>query len=99
MTRTAGQLTALLGNEVQMTFSTMPPAMPLVQAGRWYRSWSWRPKRRPGIADTLQQVLEKRPTFGYEGRFGTKTGPWTTDMFIEAVYTGLKNGPVKMARQ
>ena len=39
---------------------------------------------------TLQQVLEKRPTFGYEGRFGTKTGPWTTDMFITAVYRSLK---------
>jgi glyoxylase-like metal-dependent hydrolase (beta-lactamase superfamily II) len=39
---------------------------------------------------TLQQVLEKRPTFGYEGRFGAKTGPWTTDMFITAVYRSLK---------
>jgi glyoxylase-like metal-dependent hydrolase (beta-lactamase superfamily II) len=42
---------------------------------------------------TLQQVLEKRPTFGYEGRFGTKTGPWTTDMFITAVYRSLKEHP------
>jgi len=42
---------------------------------------------------TLPQVLEKRPTFGYEGRFGTKTGPWTTDMFITAVYRSLKEHP------
>jgi len=39
---------------------------------------------------TLQQVLEKRPTFGYEGRFGMKAGPWTTEMFITAVYRSLK---------
>ena len=42
---------------------------------------------------TLQQVLEKRPTFGYEGRFGAKSGPWTTDMFITAVYRSLKEPP------
>ena len=40
---------------------------------------------------TLQQVIEKRPTFGYEGRFGSDTG-WTTEMFIEAVYRSLKEG-------
>ncbi|HEY9182287.1 MAG TPA: hypothetical protein VIQ99_03745 [Gammaproteobacteria bacterium] len=39
---------------------------------------------------TLEQVLEKRPTFGYEARFGKDTGPWTTEMFIEAVYLSLK---------
>ena len=38
---------------------------------------------------TLQQVLKERPTFGYEGRFGSDTGPWTTEMFIEAVYRSL----------
>ena len=40
---------------------------------------------------TLEQVIEKRPTFGYEGRFGKDTGPWTTAMFIEAVYRSLKD--------
>jgi cyclase len=40
---------------------------------------------------TLEQVLEQRPTFGYEARFGSKTGTWTTDMFIEAVYRSLKD--------
>jgi glyoxylase-like metal-dependent hydrolase (beta-lactamase superfamily II) len=39
---------------------------------------------------TLEQVIERRPTFGYEGRFGSKDGPWTTEMFIEAVYRSLK---------
>jgi len=41
---------------------------------------------------TLAQVIEKRPTFGYEARFGKDTGPWTTEMFIEAVYRSLKEG-------
>lgn len=39
---------------------------------------------------TLEQVIARRPTFGYEGRFGKDTGPWTTRMFIEAVYRSLK---------
>lgn len=39
---------------------------------------------------TLQQVIQARPTYGYEGRFGSDTGPWTTTMFIEAVYRSLK---------
>lgn len=39
---------------------------------------------------TLEQVIERRPTFGYEGRFGKDTGSWTTRMFIEAVYRSLK---------
>jgi glyoxylase-like metal-dependent hydrolase (beta-lactamase superfamily II) len=41
---------------------------------------------------TLQQVIAERPTFGYEGRFGSKDGAWTTEMFIEAVYRSLKEG-------
>jgi cyclase len=40
---------------------------------------------------TLEQVIERRPTFGYEARFGSTTGPWTTQMFIEAVYRSLKD--------
>jgi glyoxylase-like metal-dependent hydrolase (beta-lactamase superfamily II) len=41
---------------------------------------------------TLEQVLRERPTFGYEGRFGSETGPWTTEMFITAVYRSLEEG-------
>jgi cyclase len=39
---------------------------------------------------SIEQVVAARPTFGYEGRFGSDTGPWTTKMFIEAVYKSLK---------
>jgi len=38
---------------------------------------------------TLEQVKAARPTLDYDGRYGAKTGPWTTDMFIEAVYRNL----------
>ena len=38
---------------------------------------------------TLQQVRAARPTLGYDPRFGATTGPWTTDMFVEAVYNSL----------
>jgi len=41
---------------------------------------------------TLEQVIAERPTFGYEGRFGSDTGSWTTEMFIEAVYRSLAEG-------
>jgi cyclase len=41
---------------------------------------------------SMEQVVAARPTFGYEGRFGSETGPWTTKMFIEAVYRSLKEG-------
>jgi glyoxylase-like metal-dependent hydrolase (beta-lactamase superfamily II) len=39
---------------------------------------------------TLQQVKDANPTRGYRGRFGKDTGPWTTDMFVEAIFNGLK---------
>jgi len=38
---------------------------------------------------TLEQVKAARPTLDYDGRYGAKTGFWTTDMFIEAVYRNL----------
>jgi hypothetical protein len=38
---------------------------------------------------TLQQVKAADPTKGYRGRYGSNSGPWTTDMFVEAVYNGL----------
>jgi cyclase len=38
---------------------------------------------------TLAQVKAAKPTADYEPRYGATTGPWTTDMFIEAVYTSL----------
>ncbi len=38
---------------------------------------------------TLEQIKAANPTDGYRKRYGTDSGPWTTDMFVEAVYTGL----------
>jgi cyclase len=38
---------------------------------------------------TLEQVKAAKPTVDYDGRYGATTGPWTTDMFIEAVYKTL----------
>jgi cyclase len=38
---------------------------------------------------TLEQVKAARPTLDYDGRYGAKSGPWTTDMFVEAVYRNL----------
>ncbi|SRR5579885_241805 len=38
---------------------------------------------------TLEQVKAARPTLDYDGIYGATKGPWTTDMFIEAVYKSL----------
>jgi cyclase len=39
---------------------------------------------------TLDQVKAARVTADYDTRYGANTGPWTTDMFVEAVYTSLR---------
>ncbi len=38
---------------------------------------------------TLEQVKEANPTKGYNARYGSEKGPWTTEMFVTAVYNGL----------
>jgi cyclase len=38
---------------------------------------------------TLEQVKAARPTSDYDPLYGATTGPWTTDMFVEAVYKSL----------
>jgi glyoxylase-like metal-dependent hydrolase (beta-lactamase superfamily II) len=38
---------------------------------------------------TLAQVKAARPARGYAGQYGADSGPWTTDMFVEAVYRSL----------
>jgi len=38
---------------------------------------------------TLDQVKAANPTAGYRGRYGTDTGAWTTDMFVEAIFKTL----------
>jgi hypothetical protein len=40
---------------------------------------------------TLDQVKAAKLTLDYDGLFGATTGPWTTDMFVEAVYRELSN--------
>lgn len=42
---------------------------------------------------TLEQVKAARPTRDYDPIYGRTTGPWTTDMFIEAAYKSLTNKP------
>ena len=38
---------------------------------------------------TLAQIKAARPTRDYDARYGKTTGPWTTDMFVEAAYASL----------
>lgn len=38
---------------------------------------------------TLAQIKAEKPTLDYDPRFGHTTGPWTTDMFVEAAYRSL----------
>jgi len=39
---------------------------------------------------TLDQVKAAGPTSGYNARFGSTNGVWTTTMFVEAVYESLR---------
>jgi hypothetical protein len=39
---------------------------------------------------TVAQVKAARVTADYDTRLGATSGPWTTDMFVEAVYTSLQ---------
>ena len=38
---------------------------------------------------TLEQIKTAAPAKAYARRYGSTSGPWTTDMFVEAVYTSL----------
>jgi cyclase len=44
---------------------------------------------------TLAQVKAADPAKGFKNRYGADTGPWTTDMFVEAVFEGLTARTVK----
>jgi hypothetical protein len=35
-------------------------------------------------------VVAARPTLDFDGRYGATTGPWTTEMFVKAVYQSLQ---------
>jgi hypothetical protein len=39
---------------------------------------------------TLEQVKAARPTMDFDRRYGSTTGSWTTEMFVEAVYRSLQ---------
>ena len=39
---------------------------------------------------TLDQIQKANPTQGYRKRYGADSGPWTTAMFVEAVYKSLR---------
>jgi len=39
---------------------------------------------------TIQQVKAANPTLDYDPRYGSKTGAWTTDMFVDAVFRTLQ---------
>jgi glyoxylase-like metal-dependent hydrolase (beta-lactamase superfamily II) len=47
---------------------------------------------------TLEQVLAARPTLDWEPRYGATSGPWTTRMFVEAVYRSLAANTRKAGR-
>jgi glyoxylase-like metal-dependent hydrolase (beta-lactamase superfamily II) len=44
---------------------------------------------------TLEQIRRAEPTKGYTKRYGSDTGPWTTAMFVDAVYTSLTKGAAR----
>jgi cyclase len=44
---------------------------------------------------TLAQVKATRPTLDYDGIYGSTTGSWTTDMFIEEVYKEVTPTPAR----
>jgi len=46
---------------------------------------------------TLEQVKAARLTADFDDRYGANSGSWTTDKFVEAVYTSLKQTPVNTA--
>jgi glyoxylase-like metal-dependent hydrolase (beta-lactamase superfamily II) len=39
---------------------------------------------------TLEQVKAAKPTRDYDPRYGSSSGPWTTDRFVTAVYQSLR---------
>ena len=41
---------------------------------------------------TLAQVKAARVTADYDPRYGAASGPWTTEMFVEAVFRDLSKG-------
>jgi glyoxylase-like metal-dependent hydrolase (beta-lactamase superfamily II) len=47
---------------------------------------------------TLDQVKKADPTKGYRKQYGSEVGPWTTDMFVTAVYRSLAGTTTRTTR-
>ena len=43
-----------------------------------------------GQGRTLEQIKAAKVTADYDPRWGTESGPWTTEKFVEAVYKTLQ---------
>ena len=41
---------------------------------------------------TVQQIKAARPTLEYDGLYGSTTGEWTTDMFLDTIYREVSRG-------
>jgi tripartite-type tricarboxylate transporter receptor subunit TctC len=91
---TAGQLTALLAGEVQMSFVTMPSALPHVTSGRLRVLAIGSPKRSPALPDV--------PTVAESGLPGFDIGAWNGILAPAhtppAIIARLNAEIVKMAR-
>jgi hypothetical protein len=48
---------------------------------------------------TLEQVKAAKPTFDYDPLYGARSGAWTTDMFVEAVYRDLSKEKTQQSRK
>ena len=38
---------------------------------------------------SLREVQQARPTLGWDGRYGSDSGAWTTEQFVETIYREL----------
>jgi glyoxylase-like metal-dependent hydrolase (beta-lactamase superfamily II) len=48
---------------------------------------------------SLEQVKAAKPSYDYDPVYGSTTGPWTTDKFVEAVYRNLTGLNAQQARK
>ena len=46
---------------------------------------------------TVELVMAAKPSLDFDLHYGAETGPWTTAMFIEAVYRDVSKAAVKPA--
>ena len=74
------------------------PRVSRATSTRWSSTATWssivrdRVKAMIDAGATLAQVKAARVTADYDTQYGANTGPWTTEMFVTAVYDSLKSG-------